>query len=153
MNIVLVYATYSNSTFMASEVLAEQLRAVGHTVTVELARTAQAGALLLADAVILASPSWDYNGQQGMPHEDFEQFATHLSGSDLTQKPVAIMGLGDSSYQYFCGAVGHLEKLVTNLNGKLIVPSLKIDQYYMNEPAATQQITAWAGSVNQVLSQ
>lgn len=153
MNITIVYATYSNSTFMAAEHLAEQLKQAGHVPQIVQAKEVSADAISAADAVILASPSWDYHGQQGMPHEDFQDFAQTVSGLDLGEKPMAIMGLGDSTYQFFCGAVAHLEKQVTELNGKLVVTSLKIDQYYMQEAAATQAITDWAAQLASTLKE
>lgn len=136
---------------MASEFLSQQLIQGGHLVTISQARETEPGALTLADLIILASPSWDYQGKQGMPHEDYLDFTQKMAGTDLAGKPVAIMGLGDTTYQYYCGAVTHLEKLVADLNGKLVVPSLKLDQYYMNEAACTQAITDWAAQLTQTL--
>lgn len=136
---------------MAAEHLAEQLRQAGNTLQLAQAKEVTSEMLKEADAVILASPSWDYHGQQGMPHEDYQDFAQNISGVDLGEKPMAVMGLGDSTYQFFCGAVAHLEKQVAELNGKLVVPSLKIDQYYMNEAAATQAIADWAAQLASAL--
>lgn len=137
---------------MAAEYLSQQLTQLGHQVTLSQAREATYEGLEKADAVLLASPSWDRDAQQGMPHEDFDFLAAQLKDKKLPQKHMAIMGLGDSSYTFFCGAVTHLEKLVAQLQGTLCVPSLKIDSYYLQEQSAQDQIREWAASIHQTLT-
>ncbi len=137
MKITLVYATYSNSTALAGEHLASLLKTAGHTVELLTANEATAEALQQPDLLILASPSWDYSGEQGMPHEDFTDLQLRLGNTfTLSGKPTAIMALGDSSFTYFCGAATHLTQWLTEKGGKEVLPPLKIDQYYANEQAA-----------------
>lgn len=147
MKIALVYATYSNSTFTASEALKAELEAKGHQVDMVLAKEVKLPQLQEADAIVLASPSWDYNGTQGMPHEDYEVFRVTVGTTTFPDKKFAILGLGDSTYTYFCGAVAHLEELVHNLQGKLVTESLKIDQFYMDEQGNTQKVKDWAAGL------
>lgn len=152
MQISIIYATYSNSTYMAAEYLAQQLSSLGHTPSIIQAREATVDALQQAQVIILASPSWDRDAEQGMPHEDFDVFAQKLKDTKLPNKPMAILGLGDSSYTFFCGAVTHLQKLITALTAEECVPALKIDGYYMNEQAAQSQIQAWATQLHTKLT-
>lgn len=152
MNILLVYATYSNSTFSACQVLSEELTTKGHTVSMVLAREVTTAQIEAANLVILASPSWDHSGEQGMPHEDYERFKDIIGSTTFPDKQFAIVGLGDSTYTYFCGAVDHLEKMVAALQGKLITESLKIDQFYMAEAENTQKVKQWAAALAQKLS-
>ncbi len=152
MQISIVYANYSNSTYMATEYLALQLSALGHTPSIIQAREATSDALQQAEAIILASPSWDRDAEQGMPHEDFDAFAEKFKDTKLPNKPMAILGLGDSSYTYFCGAVTHLQKLIAALTAQECIPALKIDGYYLNEQTAQSQIQAWATQLHTKLT-
>ncbi|MBP7876199.1 flavodoxin domain-containing protein [Candidatus Woesebacteria bacterium] len=148
MTATVLYATYSNSTALASEHLVDLLKAAGHTVELLTASEATAEALQQPDLLILASPSWDYDGEQGMPHEDFTDLQSRLGDTfALSGKQTAIMALGDSSFTYFCGAATHLTHWLTEKGGKEVLPPLKIDQYYANEQAAQQQIADWSKSL------
>lgn len=147
MNILLLYATYSGSTMAAAQFLQQVLQEKQHQVTLKTVLETQAADLQTPDLIILASPSWDHNGEQGMPHEDYDNLRQMTQGMTIPQKPFAIMGLGDTNYTYFCGAVTHLEKWVQELQGVLKVPSLKLDQYYFNEDACKAQITTWAAQL------
>ena len=144
MKILLVYATYSNSTLMASEVLKEELESAGHTVQLVQVRDSQPKTWSEHDLVILASPSWDFNGQQGLYHEDYEDLKNRLGDMTLLGQRMAIMGLGDHTFTYYCGCVDHLEEMVQKLQAKLVIPSLKLDQYYLNEATCQKQIREWA---------
>ncbi|MEX0895592.1 MAG: flavodoxin family protein [Patescibacteria group bacterium] len=152
MHITLIYATYSGSTMTASQVLADALSALGHQVTTQLVTETTADHLSQAEALIFASPSWDYQGHEGMPHEDYLPFMEQHKDIKIPDKPVAILGLGDQNYTHFCGAVGHLEAYVQGLEGKLVVESLKIDQFYIEEAEHTESIKRWATAISAALS-
>lgn len=152
MHILLAYATYSNSTFTAVHTLAEELTQRGHTCEIILARDVQTPQIEQTDVVLLASPSWDYSGQQGMPHEDYEVFRKNVGSTTFPGKKFAIMGLGDTNYTYFCGAVGHIEEMVTELQGQLVIESLKLDQFYIYEQENTVKIKQWAAQLASKLS-
>lgn len=148
MHILLLYATYSGSTMTASQVLSDALTELGHTVDMQLVSEFDKSLISSAQALILASPSWDYNGKQGMPHEDFESCVSQCSEQvKLDGKPFAVMGLGDSNYTHFCGAVTHLKKFAEDMGGKMIVDPLKIDQFYIDEETHTQSIKDWASNI------
>ncbi len=148
MQISIVYGTYSNSTGLATELLESELIKMGHTVARMLISCATPAALQAAEFLVIASPSWDYQGQQGMPHEDFTKFHETNPNLDLNGKPIAIMGLGDSSFTLFCGAVDHLTQWFESYGALTEVEPLKIDQYYFDEAHAKQQILAWAKDVD-----
>ncbi len=109
-----------------------------------LATEATLDTLQQPDVLIFASPSWDYNGEQGMPHEDLTALQQRLGTTQLNSKPTAVMALGDSSFTYFCGAAEHLTTWLREKGGVELLPALKIDSYYANEDLALQQITAWS---------
>lgn len=151
MQIAVVYATYSNSTFMACEYAVAEFAKRGHAAQMVLARETTIANFQGVHAVIFASPSWDRDAAQGMPHEDFDLLAQQLKGASLPTILYAIMGLGDSSYTYFCGAVDHIQKMALELQMKEMTGPLKIDNYYMNEQAAQAQITAWVEQIDRYL--
>ena len=144
MNVLIIYATYSGSTFSAAQHLEQVLQQKQYQVVMKNALEAHPDELHSPDLVVLTSPSWDVNGEEGMPHEDFQTFQAAVGETTYPQKPFAIMGLGDSNYKHFCGAVSHLEKWVQDKQGVLKQPSLKLDQYYFDEEARKQEIDAWA---------
>lgn len=151
MNILLVYATNSGGTAQAAQMIADTLTGKGHTVTIQEAKETGPNHLTAAPLVILGSPSWDYNGMDGQPLQEMVEFLNRCKDVSLEKTPCAVFGLGDRSYTYFCGAVTYLEAFVTRVKGTLLVPSLKIDGFYMH-PEASQNITAWANEVAEKLS-
>lgn len=144
MNILLLYATYSGSTMAASQVAQQVLQAKGHTVTLQEVRETQPEQFLDADVVVLASPSWDFHGQEGMPHEDYLEVFKLFAGQTFPTKKFAVMGLGDTNFTKFCGSADHLENWVEQLGGTLALPTLRIDQYYFNEDENGQKVQLWA---------
>jgi len=147
MNVLLVYATNSGGTLMASQLVSELLTQKGHTVTLKEAAETTPEDVTNAAFVLLASPSWDYENAEGMPHEHFVPLMKGLEGKTLEAKPFAILGLGDKSYAKFCGAVDHFETFVGALKGKLTVPSLRVDGYFYDQGGNTQKITDWTNQL------
>lgn len=143
MQILLIYATNSGTTMMTAQTIADKLTSVGHRVTVKQVMETSPDDILGAQAVVLGSPSWDFNGQEGMPHEDYMPLIEKLKAKTFEAKPFAVFGLGDSSYTHFCGAVDHLEELIRTMKGKLIIPSLRIDKYFSDQTKHMEAINAW----------
>ena len=144
MNILLVYATNSGTTMMAAQTVSDVLTQKGHQVTMKEARMTAAEDFNSPQAVILGSPSWEFEGKDGMPHEDVMALIEKLKTSTLVGKPFAVFGLGDSTFPHFCGAVDHLEEFVGTVKGKLVVPSLKVDKFFNDQAGNTDKITKWA---------
>lgn len=143
MKIVIIYASNSGSNYQVSGIVATALKKK-HAVTVLRARDTKIEHLTNADLVILGSPSWLYLGQEGMPPEAMSECMARLSSAKFTGKPFAIFGCGESAYTNFCGAVGHLEEFVAQINGYLICPSLKIDGYFFDEIKNSATAKVWA---------
>lgn len=144
MKILLIYATNSGGTYLASQIIEEVLTHHNHDVTGKNVREINPDELNDYQVIILGSPSWDYQGKQGQPHEDYLPLLEHIRGKAFPEKLFAIYGLGDSSYTYFCGAVNHLEEVVKQMQGKLLVPSLRVDGFYFAEAKNAQLIRDWA---------
>src|SRR3989344_7871115 len=123
MKVLVVFATNSGGTQLAAENVKEILAKNNHEVSLKEVRETNIDEFVNFDLIILASPSWDYEGLEGQPHPDFRQFIESAKGKKLDGKKFAILGLGDSSYTYFCGAVNHLENFVKELEGTLVTES------------------------------
>lgn len=144
MKILIVFATNSGSTQAACEVAKNILTVNGANATTLEAKSADTQEISKNDILILASPSWDYGQLEGQPLEDMTNFLKKLEGTNLLKdKPVAILGLGDTGYTHFCGAVEIMEAKVKELGGKIITDSLKIDRYY-TQPDGPQKVATWA---------
>lgn len=151
MKVLITFATNSGATQQASQITGEALTAGGHSVTVKHVKETTPEDVAAHDAVILASPSWDYADREGMPHEDMMALMTKLENNSYEGKPFAVLGLGDSSYTVFCGAVDHMEEFVKKIKGKLVVPSLRIDGFYY-KPENPENVKKWATDLAKTLA-
>ena len=131
---------------MASAVAAAAIEKNGHTVTTILASQATPDECQKADCILLACPSWNIGDQDGQPHEDFVDLFHRFKNKKIP-KNFAVLGLGDTNYTHFCGAVPYLETFIKDVGGTCIVPSLKIDQYYQNESDSNTKIQKWITSL------
>jgi len=77
------------------------------------------------DLTILGSSTWGDDEIEFQ--EDFADFFEELDQASLQGKKVAIFGCGDTSYEFFCGAVDLLEEKMATLNAKMIIEPLRID--------------------------
>lgn len=152
MNILLVYATYSNSTYEVATHLQQVLEGLGDTVTVQLASETKAEDFSDFDTVVFASPSWDYNGKEGQPHEDFAPLLESLSTADVSSLKYAICGTGDSSYTHFCGAVDVIEAALKTTPATKCHESLRIDNYYLQEEENKALVADWGTALHEALT-
>ncbi len=146
MKCLLVYGTLSGSTMSASEVAAATLRTANHIVDMfsadEVTREMVAG----YDALIVSSPSWEDQGKDGQPLPEVRAFVESLTAEDLSGKKVALIGLGDTSYPHYCGAIDVMEEILKKVSVTPVVPSLKIDRYY-SLAANEQAVKDWAAKL------
>ena len=152
MKVLLVFATNSGGTQLASQIIAETLTKNNHQVTVKEVRESAPADFAAYDLIILASPSWDYEGLEGQPHPDYAPFMENAKGKRFAGKKFAVFGLGDSSYTYFCGAADELEKFVKELGGTLVIESLKIDGFYLDQENNSEKLRQWAQNLVQKIS-
>lgn len=63
----------------------------------------------------------------------------------LPQLEYGLVGLGDSSYEIFCGAIVQFEKLLADLGGTAIIETLKLDatENYAPESDAKQWLSEY----------
>ena len=148
MKILIAYATYTSGTMSAAEFLAKTLTEKGNQV--DLKQIAELGFddCLPYDLRIFSSPSWDYEDKGAWPHVDFVAFMEKSAGKSFTGKACAVFGLGDSSYEVFCGAVDMIEEFIKKAGGKLVLPSLKIDNYFFDMNGYNQKLADWASKLS-----
>lgn len=151
MNILLLYATNSGGTEMAASTIVTQL-SNGHTVEMKRVVDAAPESMNNFDLIVLGSPSWDYDGKEGQPHDDFWTFKKSAEGKVPEGKKFAIFGLGDTSYKIFTGAVDELEKWVEEWKGTKIVDSLRMDKFFYNQAENTQKLEEWTKKILSSLS-
>lgn len=144
MRVLIIYATNSGSTFLVSEIIAKEFIASKHSVVIKLAAEVTPSDLTASEVVLWGSPSWDYKGEEGCPHHQIIALMERWKAENFTGWPMAIFGCGDSSYTYFCGAVDHLEKFITERGSVLICPSLRIDGFYFTQAANCGLAHLWA---------
>ncbi len=152
MLILILYTTYSSGTQTVSTVIEEILARKNHHVTRKLVKNALPSELTAYDFVILASPSWWNEEKDGMPHHDFISFLKKCEDVSLMGKQYAIVGLGDTSYARFCGAVDHLAEFVSQHGGTIVGEPLRIDGYYFNEEKNNGEIAKWVDMIVQTYS-
>lgn len=150
MNILITYATNSGSTFAAVGVAGDTLKGLNHAVTIKEAMSTTPEDVAANDVIILATPSWDYQDKEGQPHEDITNFIAKLAGKTYENKSFAVLGLGDTSYSHFNGAVDILEAKIAEFKGKKIIDSLRIDRYY-TQPGNPEKVTEWAKKLAEML--
>ena len=143
-NILILYATYSGGTEMAVHAVETELVKEHHTVILKTPSQIKLEEILSFESIIFASPSWDYEGKGGQPHEEFFSFFQKAENLNLDEKKIAVFGLGDTSYPEFCGAVNVLEKFVTDRKGALSIPSHRINGFLFNQEEETKKLVEWA---------
>jgi flavodoxin I len=143
MNILIVFATYSGATQTVATIITKILKDKGHTVTVMNPKQTKTENIQSSHLVVLCSPSWDVNAKDGQPHEDFFSLIERTDTILFEGKQFAIVGLGDSSYPHFCGAVNVLESFVAQKKGTLKTASLRIDGFFYDEAKHTKTIQDW----------
>lgn len=130
---LLLYATNSGNTEFAAQTIANAL--ASNHIQIDILNVAEAKPedVIGYNLLILGSPTWDnvINGRykQGQLQDQMAAFLHTISQVDLAKQPMAVFGLGDSNYQYFCGSAILLQKFVSKAGAHLISDPLYIDGY------------------------
>ena len=151
MKVLIVFATNSGGTQIAADLVKATLGKNNHEVFIKEVRETNAAEFAEYDLIILSSPSWDYEGLEGQPHPDYRPFMQGIKDGQFTGKKFAIVGLGDSSYTVFCGAVNVLGDFIKKIGGTL-VDSIKIDGFYLDQATNSQKLDDWAQNLAQKIS-
>ncbi|MDR0339879.1 MAG: flavodoxin [Desulfovibrio sp.] len=144
---LIVYGSTTGNTEYVAGVAERTLTEAGAKVTRMDAADASANGLCDGyDLVLFGCSTW---GEDSVELQDdfiplFEQFDT----INAKGKKIAVFGCGDSSYEYFCGAVDAIEQKLDSL-GATIIDTLKID----GDPQAEKsEIESWVKTVAQSIA-
>ena len=144
MNIYILYETYSNATEEVVEIVSNNLKNNNQSVTVQRLRDLKDPQSILGhDLVIFATPSWFERGKEGQPHISFLEFMDHMKDVSLKDVKTAFIGLGDSTYGHFCGAIDLLESYCRERESNVVAPTLKLDSFYSNIERETKKLEEW----------
>ncbi len=103
------------------------------------------------DVIILGSPTWDYNGKEGMPHEMMLELLNKWQQKSFVQKRFAVYGCGDKMFVEFCAAVDYMEKFVATVGGQLVLPSLRLNNFFFELDNNTELAKKWANDLRKKL--
>ncbi len=142
-NILIAYGSTTGNTEITAEQIAEQLQdQEGQAVKIQDIVDTDIKDLKAADVLILGASTWD----DGVLQADFQEFIDNIDDVDLSDKKIAIFGLGDSSYPKFCVSADILEEAFTNFGGELLVDNLKIDGF-PDEEENQQKVEEWCQEI------
>jgi flavodoxin short chain len=139
--VLIVYGSTTGNTEDVADTIGKVLERNGNNVEVRNAADVAVNDMADGfDAVFLGSSTW---GDDSIElQDDFIPVYETLDTAGLKGRKVAVFGCGDSSYEYFCGAVDAIEEKSEELGANLLGDSLKID----GDPDM-DEVTAWAETV------
>ncbi|MFQ2173301.1 flavodoxin [Aeromonas rivipollensis] len=140
-DIDILVGTVYGSAMLVAETLRDHLQAQGHVCQLfdeaELTDIDPSRFLLIVSAT---------TGQGDIP-PNLQPFATALADCAPYMKGwrYALIAMGDSSYEHFCGAGRRLDELLQELAADALVPHLEIDATLEDEPevAALAWLKSW----------
>ena len=140
-DIDILVGTVYGSAMLVAETLRDHLQAQGHDCQLfdeaELTDIDPSRFLLIVSAT---------TGQGDIP-PNLQPFATALADRAPYMKGwrYALIAMGDSSYEHFCGAGRRLDELLQELAADALVPRLEIDATVEDEPevAALAWLKTW----------
>ncbi|MEM9200924.1 MAG: flavodoxin [Actinomycetota bacterium] len=113
-----VYGTDTGNTEDVARRITAKLDNLGLGVDMHDIEKIDVSQILNYEFVILGIPTWDYGGIQG----DWEELEETLSGLDLSNKVVALYGLGDQNgySEFYVDAMGWLHERLQGSNATFI---------------------------------
>jgi len=134
---LIVYGSTTGNTESVSDDIAKILEKNGHDVDIRSAADVSVEGMAEGyDVVFLGSSTW--GDDEIELQDDFIPVFDDLGKAGLSGKKVAVFGCGDSSYEFFCGAVDVIEEKSEKLGAVMLGDSLKID----GDPD-TDEVSAW----------
>lgn len=138
---LIVYGSTTGNTESVTDEIAKTLEGKGHDVTIKNAADVGPDGLAADyDVVLLGCSTW--GDDEIELQDDFVPLFEDLDKAGLKGKKVGVFGCGDSSYEYFCGAVDAIEEKSEQLGAVMMGDSLKID----GDPDSSE-VTAWTEAI------
>jgi flavodoxin I len=121
---IIIYGTGSGNAELVAECVQAGMNEAGLKTDCQKGEVTDPKTIVDYDLIVLICATWDVGRLQ--PY--FVPFYKEFCKLDLKDKPMAVVGLGDSKhYDIFCGAADLLEDAVKKVGAKQIVPTLRID--------------------------
>ena len=144
MKVLIIYGSLLGKTERIAKLIEEQLSSKNITTTVKSVINTEIQDLADHDIVILGCSTWD----DGMLQYDFRKFNKDLQNMDFTNHKFSIFALGGHKYVHFCAAADILEETVKNVNGILIMNTLKLDIDHDESPdKKDKEVINWANEL------
>ncbi|UCX05174.1 MULTISPECIES: flavodoxin [Shewanella] len=147
-NVNLVFGTVYGSAQFTAETLAKKITEMGFTTTLKQPDELAGFIPAESDYLIIVCST---TGQGDLP-EDIQPWFTQMKSAApyLPKLKYSIVGLGDSSYDTFCGAAKQFDELLNELGAQALTPRLEIDATETMEPEldAVQWLTTWQAAAN-----
>lgn len=125
-NSIIIYGSTTGNTEDTANIICRTLESKGVEVTTMDVTDTDISALNKDyDLYLFGCSTW--GDDEVELQEDFVPFYNDMGKHQFANKRVGVFGCGDSSYTYFCGAVDQIEEVVSDNNGLIVNPSLKID--------------------------
>ena len=139
--VLIVYGSSTGNTENVSEEIANILKDNDHNVDIHNATEVNIDGMADGyDTVFLGCSTW---GDEDIElQDDFIPIYENLDKTGLKNKKVAVFGCGDSSYEYFCGAVDVIEEKSEIVGAIVLGDSLRID----GDPDS-DEVSAWTESI------
>lgn len=127
--ILIVYGSSTGNTAGIAEALGKQFTGAEHTVTVEDAsNVSPAGLCDGNDAVLFGCSAWGVDEVE--LQSDFEPLFDAFDKINVKGVKTACFASGDTSFEYFCGAVEIIEDRLAEFGAVQMTDGLKIDGDY-----------------------
>lgn len=142
-SVFITYGSTTGNTEYVAESVQRTLEQSGHEVTLTDVSDINAADLTKTyDLCCLGCSTW--GDDEIELQDDFIPVFEDIENTDLSGKNVVCFGCGDSSYEYYCGAVDAIEEACKKAGASVLTDSLKID----GDPRAEQaDIDAWAQEI------
>ncbi|KGX92324.1 flavodoxin [Pontibacillus halophilus JSM 076056 = DSM 19796] len=122
-NVLIAFVSMSGNTEEIADMLRDELKQLGHTVTMEEMDDLMPAEMLRYDAVLLGSYTW---GDGDLPYE-IEDFYDDLEVMEFDGLKTAVFGSGDREYPIFCGAVDTLQKRLKETGANVVTEGLRLE--------------------------
>lgn len=143
MKVIVIYETLTGTTQYVAEIMRDTLAELGHTTDLHSVRyQGPEPEIQEYDVVLFGAPTYE----DGKLEQGMRVFIARCK-EDLSQKKVAVFGLGNSTYPQFCVSAKILEEWVVKQQGSPLIPTLKVDGF----PDDVSPITNWVHQLDQAL--
>lgn len=152
--LLIAYASQTGSASRIARQTAEQLHAAGEQAQVITLNQLDAARLLQIKKLLIVASTYG----EGEAPDNGNRFITHCLGQlgdkNLQHLQVAILGLGDSSYRYFCGFAHQLHHQLHHRGAQLLADVIEVDrqdqsalrhwQYYVGQVSGHFRYRDWS---------